>query len=67
MIDCCRKSKTAEGESDMKGHCFAAGILMIAGMILSAGENLLKNGDFSRGTRFWNANFTMDAKENALL
>ena len=51
----------------MKGHCFAAGILMIAGMILSAGENLLKNGDFSRGTRFWNANFTMDAKENALL
>ena len=49
----------------MNGQVFAAGLLLLTGPLLFAG-NLLKNGDFSLGTRFWNANFTMEAKEKAL-
>ena len=50
----------------MNGQVFAAALLLLTGPLLFAG-NLLKNGDFSCGTRFWNANFAMEVKEKALL
>lgn len=50
----------------MNRQVFAAALLLLTGPLLFAG-NLLKNGDFSCGTRFWNANFAMEVKEKALL